>query len=152
MNPKVRQGIIYVLFAAAIVWGVYNIMPEKENASSTETTEDNMRVQINEQAVIPQATPLAIDTSEYEALPWGPDPFFRSRVAVRSERSYETPLAWELGGILYSNEKPSAVINKKIVREGDQINGARVVKINQESVILESNGSRFKIKVDKDMS
>jgi len=51
-------------------------------------------------------------------------------------------------GIVYSND-PSAVIGTRIVRTGDEISGAKVIKINQDSVEFEMNGERWTQKVQR---
>jgi hypothetical protein len=50
-------------------------------------------------------------------------------------------------GIVYSKENPSAVIDNRIVHEGEKVSGATVVKINKDSVELEKNGKRWTQKV-----
>jgi outer membrane biosynthesis protein TonB len=52
-------------------------------------------------------------------------------------------------GIVYSKEKPSAVIDNQIVHEGEKVSGATVVKINKDSVELEMNGKRWTQKVQR---
>jgi hypothetical protein len=48
-----------------------------------------------------------------------------------------------LKGILYSEDKPSALIGDTIAREGDVINGVKVVKINRDTVEFEKDGERW---------
>lgn len=50
-------------------------------------------------------------------------------------------------GILYSEDNPSAVIGRRIVYEGDEVSGATIVKINEDSVEFEMNGKRWRQKV-----
>lgn len=50
-------------------------------------------------------------------------------------------------GILYSDDKPSAVVGSHIVYEGDEVFGATVVKINEDSVEFEMDGKRWTLKV-----
>lgn len=45
-------------------------------------------------------------------------------------------------GIVYSDDNPSAVVGNQIVREGDKISDATVIKINRDSVEFEINGER----------
>ena len=48
-----------------------------------------------------------------------------------------------LKGILYSEDKPSSIIDGKIVKEGDIINGVKVVKINKDMVEFEKDGQTW---------
>lgn len=59
-----------------------------------------------------------------------------------------TPAQEETGklivkGILYSEDNPSVVIGTKIMREGDEVSGAAIVKINRDSVEFEMDGRRW---------
>ncbi|KPJ65720.1 MAG: hypothetical protein AMJ43_10125 [Coxiella sp. DG_40] len=47
-------------------------------------------------------------------------------------------------GINYSEDKPLALIGTEIVREGDKIFGATVIKINEDNVEFEKDGKRWK--------
>jgi len=40
-------------------------------------------------------------------------------------------------GILHDQNKPSAIVNKQIVHEGDKISGATIIKINRDNVEFE---------------
>ncbi len=48
-----------------------------------------------------------------------------------------------VAGIVYSPEKPSAVVDHKIVHEGDTIQGVAVVKIYKHKVVFEKNGNEW---------
>ena len=50
-------------------------------------------------------------------------------------------------GIVYSDDKPTAVIGTQIVHEGDKVLGATVVKINKDSVEFKMNGEKWTQKV-----
>lgn len=50
-------------------------------------------------------------------------------------------------GILYSQDKPSAVIGNRIVHLNDKIDGATVVEIGMDYVVFERNGKRTTKKV-----
>jgi len=45
--------------------------------------------------------------------------------------------------IVYSHDRPSAVIGSKIVYVGDEINGATIVKIDRDSIEFEKDGDRW---------
>lgn len=50
-------------------------------------------------------------------------------------------------GIVYSKDKPSALINGKIVHKGDKINEIKIVKIGKDRVEFEKNGKNWEQKV-----
>jgi len=48
-----------------------------------------------------------------------------------------------LTGIIYSEDNPMAIVNSKIVNEGDVVGEVKVVKIHKDSVELERSGRRW---------
>jgi hypothetical protein len=54
-----------------------------------------------------------------------------------------------LKGIAYSEDSPFAIIGSQIVKEGDKIFDATIIKINQDSVEFEINGTRKIQKVQR---
>lgn len=53
----------------------------------------------------------------------------------------------QVRGIVYSNEKATAIVGNQIVRAGSTIHGITIVKINRDSVELERNGETWVQKV-----
>ena len=45
----------------------------------------------------------------------------------------------EISGILYSDDEPSAVIDGRVVKEGDVVWGAEVLKIERDRVLFKRN-------------
>ncbi len=52
-----------------------------------------------------------------------------------------------LNGIMYVEEKPKAIINGTVVREGDVISGAIVTSITENSVLLKYNNNDNQVEV-----
>jgi hypothetical protein len=52
-------------------------------------------------------------------------------------------------GILYSQDKPSAVIGSQIVHEGEKVSGATIQKINKDSVEFEMDGKKWTQQIQK---
>jgi len=59
----------------------------------------------------------------------------------------EQPPEIRIDGIVWSNTKPLAIIGKKIISEGQTISGAKVVKINKDSVEFEKDGKTWTLPV-----
>lgn len=55
--------------------------------------------------------------------------------------------AWQLSSILVSPQRRLAIINGKTVRQGDQINNARVLKIRTTGVTLRTSKETFTVKL-----
>lgn len=79
-----------------------------------------------------------------------------SRQDMPIAETYVPPVAEEqkgpklvLSGVFFSQASSYAIINNRIVKEGDTIEGAVVKRINQEDVILESSGVPFTLSASK---
>jgi hypothetical protein len=60
-----------------------------------------------------------------------------------------TPTHGLVTGIVYSADKPSAIVDRKIVHEGDVIHGATVVKIYRDKVKFSEKGKNWEQKVQQ---
>jgi hypothetical protein len=72
-----------------------------------------------------------------------PRPAEAEVLAPSEEDVKVTPKEVSLKGILYSKGHSSAIIYGEIVKEGDTINGIRVLKINKDTVEFEKDGVRW---------
>jgi type II secretory pathway component PulC len=53
----------------------------------------------------------------------------------------------ELEGIMWDKERPYAVIDGTVVAEGEFIDGKRVIRINNETVILDNQGREETLRI-----
>jgi type II secretory pathway component PulC len=65
------------------------------------------------------------------------------KVMVSLKEAVVSPKEVSLKGILYSEDNSSALIGETIVREGDIIDGVKVVKINKDTVEFERDGEKW---------
>lgn len=61
----------------------------------------------------------------------------------------ERPPNFILNGIMHLEDGPKAIINGYIVDKGDKINGATVMDINEDSVLVSLDDSKVKLKLSK---
>jgi hypothetical protein len=86
------------------------------------------------------------------ALPVAPEqPAAAGRTATqaareRAGRGEETPLPFDaaLGTILYGPDRRLAIVDGRIVQEGDEVKGARVVEITPTAVMLRDGQGRLR--------
>ncbi len=75
---------------------------------------------------------------------WCRDPFSGKVYKVAKE---EVQKDLRLVGILWSKEKPTAIINNKIVGVGSSVGGNTVVEIKEDRVILSDGMHTFELKI-----
>ena len=150
MSPRTRQIIIGIAFVAAVIYGIGEFTGADDKTARPVNPQPNMPTA----TANPQASNKGIlDTEKYEQLPWGRDPFYLARnEKTTAPAPSSTPVTWTLNGILFNALSPSAVINKRVVKPGDRINGARVVKIDKRQVTLEKDGAQIVLHIHKETS
>lgn len=67
----------------------------------------------------------------------------QAKKPVVNERQNVEP--WVLSSILYSGQRKHAIINNKLVRQGEVIKGARLIKLRPDSVHLKVKGKVIKL-------
>ena len=69
--------------------------------------------------------------------------------SLQETRSYAQAegILWALSGIKIKTTGKTAILNGKIVREGDALDGARIIEIKPAEVILLRDQQRFAVKL-----
>ena len=150
MTEKTRKTLVFSLLPLALIWAFFN-MGGKENDAELPpsppviTGLDSVVIQLPEQSAI------NFDELDYlRTAAWGEDPFrlkpTPNAVVVSSK---PTSRGLILSGILYSTDNPVAIINGSPIRIGQEINGAKVIEIEKDKVILERQGKKQSLTVSK---
>ncbi len=126
MTPRRKFLWIAVwLLAVLLFWGLFPKRDGKWGGAPQDSS----------QAQGPAFSP---DPDAEKTLRWGRDPFVMAEPAVISGTN-------RLTGIIFDENRVDqsyAIIDQQLVKAGDNINGARVVQINRNSVIIEINGEQ----------
>jgi len=97
-------------------------------------------------AVIPQTVrdPMKSDSLEPTDVAIGDSPETAEVTAADMDKERAEKLKnLQLTGILYSKDRPAAIVDTRIVHEGDTVFGAKVVRINPDSIELELDGRKW---------
>ncbi len=144
MSEKTRKMLVFLTLPLAVIWAVYNFMVgDAANDAGNTTPPPTVQAQPSAQQ---QTAKKFIDIEEYEARPWGKDPF---RALAKSSGASGPAPSWILSGIVFNSDDPMAIINRQSVRTGDVVDKATVVEIKQTEVVLDKGGSLFTIRVTK---
>lgn len=135
-----RELALGGLFAVALAWGAWNYRHVFDSAPEQPARAE---APVSSSAALNVPVPtVAQETNNLSASPeWGPDPFNRSWRATRKAVVAATrPLALRLSAIVVRPTQRYAIINGVIVREGDQVAGRRVTRIENARVLLDDQG------------
>ncbi len=89
---------------------------------------------------------------EVSSLEWGEDPFYKESSKIEIKNENGKYLMVSLEGIVFSGGKKKAIINGKILEEGESYGGVYIKKINDESIVIFFNGKEQKIKMFEKVS
>ncbi|MDF1544350.1 MAG: hypothetical protein P1R58_04530 [bacterium] len=154
MTEKTRKRLVLSTLPAALLWAAFNIGDKK---SAEPLPPPNPIAAIATPAPNPTGAPGQVkqirvfgDLAEIESSPWGSDPFcLKKQHRVNAPRATTITTSYALSGILYNADDPVAIVNKRPVRVGQDIDGATVLNIEQNRVVLEHDGKRQTLRVSK---
>ena len=68
---------------------------------------------------------------------------FSSLLSTKKETSVDTEIQIPVNGIVYGSGKSSAIIDGKILHEGETVRGVNILKITKKTVEFEANGKKW---------
>jgi len=83
-----------------------------------------------------------------ESLPDPTRPFgygIEPVVIVEEEELPREQINWRLSGVRIAPDDRSAILNGKLLRKGGMVDGAEVVEINPDSVLIDFDNKRIRI-------
>jgi len=87
------------------------------------------------------------DTTEKKDLTWGRDPFGLPKPQKTGEGQKTPAAGLNLGGIIWDEKKPCAIINDEILARGDTIGGFKVVEISRNKVVLDNGTEKLTLEL-----
>lgn len=130
--------IIYTLAFRTKTLGVKVIPPHSSEAVAAQVSQSSKKPEVAPpaQQPVPSSSSQKIEIAT-ETVEWGSDPFVRDWILFSEVANLN------LRAITITTSGASALINNQILQVGDEINRKRVVKIEEDKVILEQGGRTF---------
>ena len=76
------------------------------------------------------------------------NPFLTKEEEASIHNSYEKPLSLRLSAIFYSPPNSKAIIDGRILKEGDKINNKIIKEIKLREVILKDSNSKYILRIE----
>lgn len=152
MSDRNRKILVFSTLPIALVVAVVHFATFDSGIRTEPTPQQReMAATAVKQVLAQQGDSIAFE--EYEKSPWGRDPFAgKTQKPQIVQTAVDSKPVWRLGGILYGEGTPSAVINGKIVTEGKSIDGAEVIRIKKNEVLIKVEGETKKLSIAGDKS
>ena len=156
---KGRRGVIVVVVLAIVLVGLWlwvlGIVPPKKTVR--ELVERPVTVEVSPEELRKKAEETALSLSNWlekkekldKMLVYHKarrDPFLLP-VKTKEENLPPQPPKLVLKGIAWDKTEPLALINDRVVKEGDTIAGARILKINFNRVVVRYRFRNFTFKL-----
>ncbi len=136
------QKILFILLGIVLAYAIFDFVTHKStyvSFYSGQENEDINSAQSQQNTAQKQVDPL--QTKLFAE--WGNDPFLR-KTETKTQKRWKKKrrrVNLKLKAISYRSDGSVALINDRIVKQGDVISGYRVISIGAHSVAL-SNGKR----------
>lgn len=155
-------GLFFVFALGVTIWivGILNIFNFKSSSEIKTTNAESVKNPSGETFKILSVTPSSEVTATQDATLAAT----QSNVSPQSEDALETPVVLaestkkqdltfldelKLDGILFDDKQPLAIVNKRVVREGDKVMGVKIVCIERDNIIVSNDQGEFTVKVNK---
>ncbi|HNX82108.1 MAG TPA: general secretion pathway protein GspB [Candidatus Omnitrophota bacterium] len=121
-------GIAHLIFSAVV-----STIPDKVEANRV----------LPVAGVVKQPAPITPSTQVPQASGAGTQP------VVETEPPAEESPQLVLNGVFFSEDGGYALVNNKIISQGEEINGAKVTQITQEEVVFDFKGKEIRLSTRK---
>ena len=149
-RPPLKQYLVYlvvVCLGVVIAHVLFRVLvTHKETFTRLGDTQLVKKTKLlsprKQQEVVPPVAPSSVTNAAPPSLP-------AQKVSPPTESVRQSPPSLVLSGVFFSENEGYALINNRILRQGDTIDGARLIKVGLDAVELEFNGETFKITARK---
>jgi hypothetical protein len=141
MIEKRRKQIVYSIFAFAVIWAAFSFPQRRKSLKPT-----SQPTSASAPVVAAAAPELSTESAATVSAQWGRDPFARSGGSATSMPSEAAP-TFRVAAVSVAGGKAMAVINGKMISQGEVISGWRVRDISNAAVVLESNGKKITLTI-----
>lgn len=141
MTEKRRKQIVYSIFVIAVIWAAFSF-PQRRRSLEPASQQTSASAPV----VAAAATALSTESAATVSDQWGRDPFARGGGHATSMPSEAGP-TFRVAAVSVAGGKAMAVINGKMISQGEAISGWRVTDISNAGVVLESNGKKITLTI-----
>ena len=137
-------GILSAVFGVVMFFSLGGVGQTKAMAANNTDAEQNIQSQSTKKATQGWTTPQPLPENLRDATSLGSKPAAADS-AAGSSASGEVVVK----GILFSQNKPSAIINNTILTDGKSINGITIVKITKDAVEFKAGDKQWTQQVQR---
>lgn len=153
-----REKIYLAVFAVTFLWGAWNFRdrfaagpssPNSAKRGAPTTAAGPSPSAPKDTAPVPQRAEVDLVQGAYTAPDWASNPFHRDwrRANTLSANTEEDGVPLRLSSIVVRQEIRYAVINGRVILEGDKIEGRTVLRVEADQILVEQDGRHVRLKL-----
>ncbi len=149
MKARTRQIGVYVLCGIGLIWAAMNYEPSRSKVADEGTLAPARPALTGAPLALPDATMVGSGSLISNAEDWRRDPF---QLAGQAPTAIDVPdevSGFSLGGVMKLASGPIAFINNQRVKVGDEIEGATVVSISDNSAVIRYQGQNLSLRIQR---
>lgn len=133
-----KRKIIWCVILGLVIGGVTLSLPQKKNKNGSKLIHSSTGGVSNKVVGPSPGNNKDMEKKKERVLEWVRDPFVFGDGALESGGIRITGIIFDESDVEHSY----AIIEGQLIRIGEQINGAKLVKVNKKSVVIEVNGGQ----------
>lgn len=144
MDENKRKKIVYLIFVAAVIYGVINFAGRASRKTDMSSAEPIPAVEAAAVAIAPVDTATAL---EYE---WARDPFSygTGRVSI-DDKPASKDHGLRLSAVSEAQGKYMAIIDGTPVMEGESVDGWTVMSLTKTKAVLSRDGKEITLEIGR---
>lgn len=148
MEKKQIEIGITVTLVIVFIFALFNsirAVGKKTKAKPAAAAVTVKNIPISQQSAGKSAKIIPLVSGQYiEEAEWGRDPF-----SGRMYSSEKKASALRLIGIIWDEKEPLAMINERILKVGDMIQGKQIIRINSDSIVVDDGSKEIELKLQQ---
>ena len=143
------QKILFIVLAIVLAYAIFDFLTHKDTYLGFYSGQRNETVMADSAAQNAQRDTVGDLLKTNLTKIWGDDPFFikEKKKPKRYKRTVRKEVNFKLRAISFRPEGSVALINSRIVKAGDIIEGYKVIKISENTVVLWNGRNRKVLKL-----
>ena len=143
-NAKEKAKIVVaLLLTALLIWQLARtLLPSSETVETAHFQPAKTRGTTGATASIAWPIPPLYPPDIRDPMEWTREPATREKPNITDSQA-TSPTGLIVRGIVYSDDKPQAIIGTELVQQGDEVQGATVLSITRTTVEFERDGEKW---------
>lgn len=141
-KKETNQLIICAALMLGLIFGIFNVF-KSQSEKNREAPKGSSGQKPSPDTSGPKGI-FSLLEEQTKNLEIKRDPFIKETAKIMAQSS---PSNFNLSGVAWDENKPTAIINNKVIEKGDVLDGYTVIEIHKDYVILDDGSGKGVIQI-----